>query len=279
MADAPTRERWRAPPILVAPAVLFLVGFFLGPLLLGVGVSLGLGRGGEVGVSNYARILGDGYYLEVMLATLGLALVVTLATLVFGYPLAILLARARGIAKTALLFLIVAPLLINVVVRSFGWMVVFGRRGLLNAVLAGLGLPVLDILNSWTAIAIALIHVLLPFMVLSIASTLEGLDRAYEEAAAMLGAPPWRQFLHVVLPLSAHGALTGCLLVFALCMGSFVTVMMMGDNRTMVLPLLVYQQLTVVSDWPFAAALGMVLLAIVLAVFRLQARLARALAT
>lgn len=278
MAEAPARERWRAPPILTAPAILFLLGFFLGPLLLGVGVSLGFGRGGELGISNYARIFGDSYYLEVMLATLGLAFAVTLATLVVGYPLAILLARARGFAKTLLLFLIVAPLMINVVVRSFGWMVVFGRSGLVNAVLAAIGLPAIDVLNSWGAIAIALVHVLLPFMVLSIASTLEGLDAAYEEAAAMLGAPPWRQFLHVVLPLSAHGALTGCLLVFALCMGSFVTVMMMGDNRTMVLPLLVYQQLTVVSDWPFAAALGMVLLALVLAVFRLQARVARALA-
>lgn len=277
MAEATARERWRAPPILVAPAVLFLVGFFLGPLLLGIGVSLGVGRGDAIGFASYIRILGDRYYLEVMLATLALALAVTLATLIVGYPLAILLARARGIAKTLLLFLIVAPLLINVVVRSFGWMVVFGRRGLLNAVLTGLGLPAVDILNSWTAIVVALVHVLLPFMVLAIASTLEGLDRAYEEAAAMLGAPPWRQFLHVILPLSAHGALTGCLLVFALCMGSFVTVMMMGDNRTMVLPLLVYQQLTVAADWPFAAALGMVLLVMVLAVFRLQARLARAL--
>ena len=141
-----------------------------------------------------------------------------------------------------------------------------------------LGLPAIDILNSWLAIGIALVHVLLPFMVLSIASTLEGLDTAYEEAAATLGARPWRQFLHVVLPMSLHGAVTGCLLVFALCMGSFVTVMMMGDNRTMVLPLLVYQQLTIVSDWPFAAALGMVLLAMVLAIFWLQARIVRAIA-
>lgn len=256
--------------------MLFLAGFFLGPLLLGAGVSLGLGpRSTEVGVGNYTRIFGDTYYLEVMLATLLLALVVTFATLLVAYPLAIALARARGLAKTLLLFLVVAPLLINVVVRSFGWMVVFGRRGLVNAVLTGIGLPAIDILNSWTAIVIALVHVLLPFMVLSIASTLEGRDESYEEAAATLGAPPWRQFLHVILPLSLHGALTGCLLVFALCMGSFVTVMMMGDNRTMVLPLLVYQQLTVVSDWPFAAALGMVLLAMVLAVFRLQVLVVR----
>ena len=103
---------------------------------------------------------------------------------------------------------------------------------------AGLGLPAIDMLNSWGAIALALVHVLLPFMVLSIASTLEGLDARLRGGRGDAGRPPWRQFLHVVVPLSAHGALTGCLLVFALCMGSFVTVMMMGDNRTMVLPLL-----------------------------------------
>ncbi len=269
------RERIAA--LLVGPAVLFLAGFFVGPLLLNLGESLGIGRGAP-GLGQYVKILGDAYYLDVAAATVGLSLAVTAGALVIGYPYALLLARARGPMKTALLFLVVAPLLVNVVVRTFGWMVIFGRSGALNALLGWLDLPRLDILNSWTAIWIALVHVLLPFMVLSIASTLETLDPALEQAAATLGAPPLRQFLHVVLPLSLHGVVTGALLVFALAMGSFVTVMVMGDNRTMVLPLLMYQQLTVASDWPFAAALGMVLLAVVLAVFWLQARVTRALA-
>ncbi|MBM3568356.1 MAG: ABC transporter permease [Alphaproteobacteria bacterium] len=272
-----TSDRRRA-GLLVAPAVLFLAGFFLGPLLLGVGVSLGHGPGGTPGFGQYTRLLGDSYYWEVARNTLGLAAAVTALTLAIGYPYALILTRAGGVAKTLLLLLVVAPLMVNVVVRTFGWMVVFGRAGLLNALLRGLGLPELDILNSWTAIAIALAHVLLPFMVLSIAATLEGLDPALGEAAATLGADPWRQFRHVLLPLSLHGAITGCLLVFALCMGSFVTPLVMGNNRTMVLAVLVYQQLTVTSDWAFAATLGLVLLALVLAVFWLQARLARRLA-
>lgn len=260
--------------LLAAPAVAFLAVFFVGPLLLALAESLGLSRG-AAGIGHYSRILSDSYYLEVARDTVLLAVAVTAATLVVGYPYALILARARGGAKAALLFLLVAPLLVTVVVRTFGWMIVFGRRGLINAALGALGLPALDILNSWTAIAVALVHVLLPFMVLAIASTLESLDPAFEEAAATLGAPPWRQFLHVVAPLSRDGAVAGSILVFALAIGSFVTVMVMGDNRTMVLPLLVYQQLTVASDWPFAAALGMVLLAIVMAVFWLQARIAR----
>lgn len=262
----------RTAALLLGPAVLFLIGCFVGPLAFVVGDSL------LTGTRHYARIFGDFYYLEVILATVTLSAVVTIGALIVGYPYAVILARARGWAKAALLFLLVAPLLVNVVVRSFGWMVIFGRSGLINAVLDLAGLPKLDILNSWTAIAIALVHVLLPFMVLSIAATLENLDPALEEAAATLGARPWRSFVHVVIPLSLHGAVTGAILVFALSMGSFVTVMMMGDNRTMVLPLLVYQQLSVAGDGAFAAALGMVLLATVLTVFWLQARIARALA-
>lgn len=252
--------------LLLAPAILFLLFGFVAPIAVGLGESL------RAGLGLYGKIFGDAYYLEVIASTLALSAVVTLLSLVIGYPYALILARARGWRKAALLLLLVAPLLVNVVVRSFGWMVVFGRSGLINAVLAALGLPTLDMLNSWTAIVIALVHVLMPFMVLSIAATLETLDPALEEAAATLGARPIRSFAHVIVPLSLHGAVTGSILVFALCMGSFVTVMMMGGNSTMVLPLLIYQQLSVAGDQAFAAALGMVLLATVLAVFWLQGR-------
>ena len=257
--------------LLLAPAILFLVLGFVAPLTFGLGASL------QAGLGLYIRIFGDAYYVEVIATTLSLSAVVTLLTLVIGYPYALILSRARGWAKAALLLLLVAPLLVNVVVRSFGWMVVFGRSGLINAVFIGLGLPALDMLNSWTAITVALVHVLMPFMVLSIAATLENLDPALEEAAATLGARPIRGILYVIVPLTLHGVMTGAILVFALCMGSFVTVMMMGNNSTMVLPLLIYQQLSVAGDQAFATALGMVLLATVLAVFWVQGRLVRGL--
>lgn len=257
--------------LLLAPAILFLLLGFVAPLAFGLGESL------QAGADRYIRIFSDPYYIEVIASTLALSAVVTLVTLAIGYPYALILSRARGWTKAALLLLLVAPLLVNVVVRSFGWMVIFGRSGLINAVLSALALPSLDMLNSWTAIAIALVHVLMPFMVLSIAATLENLDPALEEAATTLGARPIHRFLYVIAPLSLHGAVTGAILVFALCMGSFVTVMMMGDNSTMVLPLLIYQQLSVVGDGAFAASLGMVLLATVLLVFWLQGRLVKSL--
>lgn len=258
--------------LLSLPAVVFLVVFFVGPLALNTGRSLE--TPGGFGLYQYARALGDAYYLGVLGVTILLSAAVTIATLVLGYPLALAIARSSGRTKSLLIFLIVTPLLINVVVRTFGWMIILGRSGVINAILRGLGLDTVNIGSGWFAIWLALVHVLLPFMVLSVASTLEGIDGALEDAATTLGASPLRSFLHVILPLSAQGVLTGMLLVFALSMGSFVTVMLMGSNATMVLPLLIYQQLNLASDWPFAAALGNILLITAIIVIALQLRLA-----
>jgi ABC-type spermidine/putrescine transport system permease subunit I len=258
--------------VLLAPASLFLVAFFIGPLLVNFLESFETADGRSLW-HQYSRALTDLYYLEVLRDTVLLSLAVTTTSLIIGYPYALAINRAGPRLRSALIFLVVAPLLVNVVVRSFGWMVVFGRSGLVNAVLDFLGLPGVNMSNSWLAIGLALVHVLLPFMVLSIASTLEGIDEALEEAAITLGAPPWRRFVHITLPLSLEGVITGSLLVSALTLGSFVTVMLMGTNRTMVLPWLMYQQLTVASDWPFAAALGMILLVVVLFILWFQARL------
>ncbi|MCW5731408.1 MAG: ABC transporter permease [Alphaproteobacteria bacterium] len=257
---------------LLLPAVGFVTLFVAAPLLMTLQRSL-LYQGALPSAGNYARLFGDWFYIETALHTLALSGAATLITLVIGYPLAYLIARSGGWRKSLLIFLVVTPLLTNVVVRTFGWMIIFGRSGLLNSLLAAIGLPGLDLAHSWTAIAIALVHVMLPFMVLSIASKLQTLDPNLEHAAATLGASRLRQFRHVVIPLSRDGILTGCTLVFCLCMGSFVTVMLMGDNSTLVLPILIYQQLTVASDWPLAASIGIVLTATVVAFLAVQSSL------
>jgi ABC-type spermidine/putrescine transport system permease subunit I len=195
--------------------------------------------------------------------------------LLTGYPVAYAIARAQGRWKAVLIFVLVAPLLVNVVVRSFGWMVILGGSGVINTVLRALGLPTVELMYTWTGVTIAMVHVLLPFMVLAIASTLETLDARLEEAAQVLGASPARVFYHVILPMSIEGVITGAILTFTLTIGSFVTVMLLGKNSTMILPLLIYQRLTVASDWPSAAALGIILLAVVLVILWLQVRLRR----
>ncbi|MBX3453358.1 ABC transporter permease [Ferrovibrio sp.] len=258
----------------LAPAVIGLLVFFIGPLLLNVEVSL-REQGGGHGLAQYLRALGDAYYVKVWLQTIVLAACVTFFTLLFGYPFAFAIARSRGPVKGFLIFLIVTPLLINVVVRTFGWMVVLGRSGLINGTLRAFDLPTINMLGGWFAIGITLVHVMLPFMVLSIASALEGIDQALEQAALTLGAKPAAAFRYIIWPLSLDGVITGTLLVFSLSIGSFVTVMLMGNNRTMVLPVMVYQQLNLSSDWPFAAALGMVLLVTVLVISGIQLAIGR----
>lgn len=259
-------------PFGLLPVLIFLAVFFAAPLLINLIESF-RGPDGTHGVAQFVRIFGDAYYLTVIGQTLLFGLVVTLACALLGYPLGYAVARAEGTFKIVLIFVVVTPLLVNVVVRSFGWLVILGGSGAINAAMRALGLPKLNLIYNWTGVGIAMIHVLLPFMALSVAGTLETLDRRVEDAARVLGAPPLRVFWHVTLPMSAQGLLTGSILCFTLSIGSFVTVLLLGKNSTMVLPLLIYQQLTVASDWPFAAAMGVTLLLLVSAILWLQGRL------
>lgn len=274
-ATLPMRtERLNWPVLWLCPLVLFLVVFFVGPLFLNLTQSVQLKTGGLT-FAEYAHIFGDAYYLRVIAQTLVLGVAVTGICILLGYPLATAIARLTGTGKALLIFAVVVPLLINVVVRSFGWMVILSRAGAFNWLLRALGLPTVDVMYTWTGIAIALVHVLLPFMVLAIASTLETLDPRLEEAARVLGASRVRVFRHVTLPLSLEGLVTGSILCFTLTIGSFVTVMLLGKTSTMIMPLLIYQQLTVSSNWPFAAAMGITLLVMVTAVLWVQVRLRR----
>lgn len=256
----------------LVPLCLVLGAFFIGPLLVNVTESL-RGPEGQFGFGQYARLLGDGYYLTVIGQTLLFGLALTVITAVLGYPLGYAVARSGGVFKSILIFAIVAPLLVNVVVRSFGWMVILGGSGALNAGLATLGVRKLELLYNWTGVSIAMVHVLLPFMALAVASSVETLDVRLEEAAGVLGASPFQAFRAVTFPLSLEGLITGSILTFCLAIGSFVTVMLLGKTSTMILPLLIYQQLTATSDWPFAAAMGMVLLAIVFLILWSQGRI------
>lgn len=261
-----------APKAGLFPLILFLIAFFVCPLVINLVQSF---AGGGLGLEEYRRIFTDEYYLSVILHTVLLGVAVTLACLVLGYPLGIVIAKAEGFWKTFMILAVVAPLLVNVVVRSFGWMIIMGGQGAVNWVLSLFGISPVDLMYTWWGIGIALVHVLIPFMVLSIAGVLEGLDPAVEEAAKVLGATRFDAFRLIVLPLTAEGMLTGSILVFTATVGSFVTVMLLGNTSTMVMPLLIYQQLTVASDWAFAAAMGTTLLLLVTVALWIQTRFAR----
>ncbi|MTH33742.1 ABC transporter permease subunit [Paracoccus limosus] len=262
--------------LLVLPAVLFLCAFFVLPLIGNAARSFE-GADGGFTLLRYLVLLGDRFNLGVIAETVALSSVVTVICAVIGYPVAYYLVRHAGRFGGVIIFLLIAPLLTSIIMRTYGWQVLFARRGLVNNFLVqDLGLldRPLQLLNTPGIAIVALVHVLVPYMVLSIATVLQGIDQRLEEGAQMLGASPWRTFREVTLPLSADGIGTGAILVFMIANGSFVTLVLLGGGFQ-TLPLLIYQQFTTTRDFGMASAMSVVLLVIALACLYLQLRLVR----
>lgn len=259
-----------APLVLVGPVLGLFVLFFAVPIVILFALSFERVDTATFEVidaftlHNYTRFLLDPFYLEVLGVTLRVSLVVTALTLLTGYPVASYLARAGAGERALLMLLIVSPLLVSLVIRSFGWVIVLGPQGLVNVVLRGLGLvdrPV-KLMYTETAVVIGLAHVFYPFMVLAIYGALSRIDPAVVRAARNLGAGPARTFWRVTLPLSVPGVLAGSLIVFALSVSSFVTPALLGGPWVKVVAYLVWEQNLVVLDWGFAAAIAVILLAV-----------------
>ncbi len=260
------------------PLLVLLLAFFVLPFGVMLYQSFFLSllqapAGSPPTLANYAKVFGDFFYLRVLLQTLALGVAVTALTLVLGYPVAYFLARAAARSRRLLILLVIAPLVVSIVIRSYGWMVLLGRAGTVNTVLQALGLidKPLPLMYNWFGVVIALTQVLLPFMILTLASVIEGIPESLEDTAAVLGAGWWQRFRHVVLPLSMEGVGAGITLVLMLTIGSFVSVLLLGGSDTLILPLLIYQQVILLNN-NFAAALGMLLLAISVMLLYVQAR-------
>jgi len=256
---------------LLAPPLALALVFFVVPVVYLFWVSLHAASSSELygaalTLRNYADVLGDSFYLGIVRRTLGVAAVILGLCLVVGYPVAYFVAllppRRRMLALLVLLF----PLMVSNVVRAYGWVALLERRGVVNTTLRDLGIidAPLDLLYTTSAVVVALMTILLPYMVISIANTLAALDRRYEEAAQALGAGPVRTFLHVTLPLSTPGIASGTLLVFLLTLSAYVTITLLGGPRSKLLVSLIYDNVTA-FQWPRAAALAFVLLALALA--------------
>jgi ABC-type spermidine/putrescine transport system permease subunit I len=187
---------------------------------------------------------------------------------------ALALSRLRQGAATFVLIIVLLPFWTSVLVRSYAWMVLLGRKGLVNEALIATGLidAPLKLLNTPFAVHIAMIHILLPYMILPIASVLRQIDGALLRAAAGLGAPPWRVFLQVVLPLSIPGVAAGVLLVFVLSLGFYITPALVGGPRDLMLSMLIAQQVDLLN-WPYAACLSTALLAATLLLILVSLRL------
>lgn len=260
------------------PALVFLAVFFVLPLAANLSRSLTEGDAATAGPLHYYRkLVTDAYYAGVLWETVKVGALTTLACLILGYPVAYFMVRYGRRWSGLIVFFLIAPLLTSIIMRTFGWTVLFARRGLVNTWLVGSGLIArpLDVLNEPIMVYVGLVHVLAPFMVLSITSVLQTVDVRLEESARILGAGRLATFLRITLPLSLDGVATGCILVFVLANGSFLTMLLLGGGKVVTLSLLIYQQFSLTQDIGFAAAMGNVLLAFALACLVLQARFVR----
>lgn len=250
---------------LALPLGLFFAAFFAVPLFLLLGVSLQDAEG-QASLGQYARFLGDSFSLGVLLATLRVGLEVTVCCLILGYPLALLFIRAPGWARSLITLVVLLPLLTSVVVRTFAWIVILGRQGIVNTTLLSLGLSStpLRLLYTEGGLVAALTQVQLPLMVLPLITALGRIEPNLADASAALGAGSWRTFLRVTLPLSLPGLLAGSVLCFAGAITSFITQSLVGGGQMILMPAYLYQQAISLQNWPYAAAISVIFLVSVL---------------
>jgi len=256
---------WRpsVPLLLAAPLLLFMLTFYALPVLSMLMRSV---NDPVWTLSHFASLTGDTVFLKVFVNTLITSSIVTAGALLLGYPVALSLVRAPRYAPV-ILVVILLPFWTSVLVRSYAWMVLMGRHGLINEALLAGGIieQPLRILNTPLATQVAMIHILLPYMVLPIANALRQIDPSLARAASGLGATPWATLRQITLPLSMPGVAAGVLLVFVLALGFYITPAMVGGTREITLSMLIAQQVDQLN-WAYAATLSVVLLATAFAI-------------
>jgi len=264
-------------PLLLPLAALF-VAFFVAPLIVLVALSVSVDTAGtSLTAANYLKFFTDRFNYSILWDTLFLGLKATLVCLVFGYPIAWICARASARWQSVLIFLVILPVLTSVVVRTFAWIVILGRQGILNQVALGIGLTrePLRLLYSEPGVIMVLAQVQMPLMVLPILTVLTKLDPNLADASHVLGAGEWRTLWRVTLPLSLPGVIAGCILTYSACVTAFVTQTLIGGARLIYMPLNIYQQAIGANNWPFAAAISVIFMVAVLAVVALLAMMGR----
>ncbi len=248
--------------------VAFLIVFFAVPVL--AALAIGFMKydpanlvGDGVTLGNYIRFVTDTFYLQVFVRTLVVSLVVTLASIGVAYPVALHLHHvASSQSRTFLILIVLLPVMVSYVVTAFAWVVILGRNGFVNQLLLGshlLSRP-LALLNHDFGVVIVLVYTFSPFMMMNIFAALESIDPSLGRAASVLGASPRAVFWKITMPLSVPGVLSGTLLVFALSLGAFVTPMVIGGNQVKTVPVLIYNFVSGVFDWPGAGAMAGLLL-------------------
>ncbi|MEO3416671.1 ABC transporter permease [Roseovarius sp. CAU 1744] len=270
----------RRPWLLLSPALVFITVLVVIPMAFILVYSFYENIDLAVDVpafqfGNWQELLTDSYYHTAIWKTLRLSLIVTVLAAVLGYIPAYVIAMTRYRHKWLLLLLLILPFWISFIIRTLSWIHIFGNQGALNGLLAWLGLTdaPLSIMYTEFTVIVGFIHVFLPYMILNVYVSLEGIDENLEPAARTLGATPWQAFREVTLPLSLPGLAAGSLLVFVLTGGSYVTPLILGGPRDFLFGNLVYDAVVTELNWPMGATLSFALLVLLGSVVILYSRL------
>ncbi len=267
MASTVEAREARQPWILLSPALTAILLLLVIPIIFIIVYSFWLRTAvgdEQVGffLDNWKEALTDRFYRDILLATLRIAAITTIVCALLGYPAAYFIARSRTRFKTLLLLMLVLPFWISYIIRTMSWINILGVSGAFNSALLSLGViaePIQMLYNEATVI-LGLVHFLLPFMVLNVYVSLDGIDESLESAARSLGCTSWRAFLEVTLPLSLPGLAAGSLLCFVLGAGTYITPMVLGGPRDAMFANLVFEAIIVQLNWPLGSALSLVLL-------------------
>jgi spermidine/putrescine transport system permease protein len=260
-------KRNRGPlAILLSPAVFWLILFFVAPLLIVLVVSfskrslLGVVEY-EFNIRNYARVFSDFIYLRILWKSIWLAIVTTVLCLLISYPFSFYIARQTPARQTILIFMVMVPFWTNFLIRTYALIFLVRDTGLLNNMLLGLGIidQPLSIMFTQTAVLLGMVYGYLPFAVLPLYASIEQLDFNYVQAAQDLGANGVQVFRRIILPLTMPGVVAASIITFIPTLGAYVTPDLMGGGNTFLIGNLLQQQFMTVRDWPFGAALGIVL--------------------
>lgn len=274
-------NRWLQRLVFLGPAFTWWAVFLVAPVGLVLAYSF-LRRGTFGGVvadltfDNYLRAL-DPLFVSVLVTSLRIALITTLLAVLIGYPVAYFIATRPRRWRTPLLVLVILPFWTSFLIRTYAWIVLLNREGLINRPLIDLGVIAepLPLLNNEFAIVVGLLYGYLPLMVLPLYASLERINPELREASTDLGAPPWRTFLSVTLPLSSAGLAAGSIFVFVPSLGNFIVPQLLGGGRTVMIGNLVERQFLSARDWPFGAALAAGLIGITVGLLMAQAWLLR----
>jgi putative spermidine/putrescine transport system permease protein len=267
---------------LAVPAALLLVAIYVWPMI-GLG-RMSLNETGPTGamvpafsLAIWRELLDDPFVRELTWNSIQMSVLTTTLALVFSYPLALFLFRTESRWRGLIAAVAISPMLVNGVARVFGWLALLGDRGLVNSTLLAVGLTdkPIRLVYNWTGVVIGLTESLMPYMILALIAGFGRLDRTLEEAAASLGAPPWRRFLRVTLPLTLPAVALGWLLCFVLAMSAYITPKLLGGGRVFLLATEIYELSITTVNWPLASALALYTLTLLLLCLAAYGTLAR----